>query len=227
MTQDTPQKRTLSNRFVARVMPHRYLAAQLRRPSGLFGRVVLTRGLNDGNAGLIDATLDRLCLGREETFLDVGFGGGRALARAAEQTTGPLWGADFSPDMVREGHRSLAALVRAGRLNLITADVVQLPLRDGWVDALCTTNTIYFWADLPAALAELYRVLRPGGRVAFGYSGRAKMNEYDEITRHGFKTYEPADLEGPLSDAGFQTVTTRALSEGVTRGDFVTLAVRP
>jgi len=226
MSDARPQKRTLSNRLVAQVIPHRYLAAQLRRPSGLFGRVVLTRGLNDGNAKLIDATLHRLSLRRQDCFLDVGFGGGRALLRAAEQTSGPLWGVDFSPDMVREGNRRLAHLVQAGRLNLITADVVALPLRDGWVDAICTTNTLYFWPDLPAALAELHRVLRPGGRVALGYTGREKMNEYPEITRHGFTTFEPADLEGPLSDAGFESVTTQALSEGVTRGDYVTAAVR-
>jgi len=224
---DPTRKRTLSNRLTTRLMPHRYLAAQLRRPSGVVGRIVMTRGLNDGNAMLIDATLRSLGLGADDAFLEVGFGGGRALELAAMLTDGPLWGADFSPDMVREGQRRLAALTRSGRLNLITSDVGALPLRDGLVNAICTTNTIYFWPDLPGALSELRRVLRPGGRVAFGYTGRAKMQQFDEITRHGFKLFEPGDLEGPLALAGFTAVTTRALTEGVTEGDFVTRAVRP
>ena len=42
-----------------RIEPHRFLAAQLRQPSGRFGRWVMTRGLNDGNAELIAATLEQ------------------------------------------------------------------------------------------------------------------------------------------------------------------------
>ena len=73
------QKRTLSNLLVARLVPHEFLAKQLRRPSGRFGRYVMTRGLNDGNAQLIDATLDALAINAGESLLDVGFGGGYAL----------------------------------------------------------------------------------------------------------------------------------------------------
>ena len=71
MTDDP--KRTLSNRIAARAFPHRFLAAQLRRPTGRFGRWILTRALNDGNAELIAATL--------EALLAVGFGQRRKMIR--------------------------------------------------------------------------------------------------------------------------------------------------
>lgn len=224
---DGDRRRTLSNRIAARLVPHRFLAAQLRRPSGWFGRWVMTRGLNDGNAELIDATLDALAIGGDDVVLDVGFGGGRALRCAAERTRGALWGVDVAPDMVARGHRTLAALVGSGRLNLVTADVTRLPLRDGLVDAICTRNTIYFWEDLAAALGELARVLTPGGRVAFGYTGREKMLRFDEITRHGFRTFTPDELEPALREAGFVDVRSEALSGRVTEGDFVTRARAP
>jgi len=225
MTAD--RRRTLSNLLAARLIPHRFLAAQLRRPSGWFGRWVMTRGLDDGNAALIEATLDALALAPADRFLDVGFGGGAAIRRAAERTRAALYGVDVSPDMVSEGHRRLGALVRAGRLDLVTGDVTALPLRDGLVDAICTTNTIYFWDDLPAALSELSRVLAPGGRVAFGYTGRAKMERFGEITRHGFRTFTPAELEAALADAGFRDVRSTDLRGAVTEGDHVTVASRP
>jgi len=227
MADETEHKRTLSNLLAARLVPHRFLAAQLRQPSGRFGRWVMTRGLNDGNAELIGATLERLAPGGTERFLDVGFGGGLALRRAAQRTRGALWGIDFSPDMVAAGQRSLSDLVAAGRLNVITADVAALPLRDGSVDTVCTTNTIYFWPDLRGALSELRRVVASTGRLAVGYSGRAKMQRFNDITQHGFRMYEPEELELELQAAGWASIRTMPLSGKVTRGDYVTVAARP
>jgi arsenite methyltransferase len=217
-------QRSFSNLLAMRILPHRFLATQLRKPSGRFGRWVMTRALNDGNAEMIAATLEALTLRPNERFLDVGFGGGLAITRAATQTEGALWGVDFAPDMVSAGARTLAPLIAAGRLNLLRADVADLPLRDGIVDAICTTNTIYFWPDLAKALAELLRLLAPYGRLAIGYTGAEKMRRFEPITSHGFRTFEPAALESALKSAGFRRITTRALAGKVTKGDYVTVA---
>lgn len=219
------RERTLSNRIAKRVLPAAFLAKQLRRPSGPFGRWVMTRALNDGNAELIEATLRALALRPSERFLDVGFGGGRAIEQAAQQTSGALWGVDFSPDVVASGFRRMARLVGEGRLNLLHADVADLPLRDGCIEVVCTTNTIYFWPDLTAALRELRRVLSPGGRIAFGYTGREKMQRFDTITRHGFRMFMPDELEAALHEAGFRAARSEPLAGKVTVGDFVTTAV--
>src|SRR5262249_32127912 len=45
------------------------------------------------------------------------------------------------------------------------ADAVQLPYPDGSFDAAVSTQVFEYVADIPAALTELYRVMRPGGRV--------------------------------------------------------------
>lgn len=227
MNEPTEHKRTLSNMLASRLVPHRFLAAQLRKPSGRFGRWVMTRGLNDGNAELIGSTLEALALRGSDSFLDVGFGGGLSLWRAADLTQGALWGIDFSPDMVAAGHRSMGTLIARGRLNLLTADVAALPLRDGAIDAVCTTNTIYFWPDLHAALVELRRVVAPKGRIAFGYTGRAKMQRFNDITQHGFRMFEPAELESALTTAGWTDIRTLPLQGKVTRGDYVTVAAKP
>ncbi len=219
--------RALADLLASRLVPARFMASQLRRPSGPFGRWLLARGLNRGNAAQIEATLDALSLGANDALLDVGFGGGHALRVASTRTTGALYGADFSPDMVARAHRALGDLCAAGRLDLFAADVTRMPLRDALVDAIITTNTIYFWPDLPGALGELWRILAPQGRIAFGYSGRDKMASFSNITRHGFETFEPADLERPLANAGFERIETLALDGELTRGDYVTIARRP
>jgi len=226
MDNEMDSKRTLSNMLAAKLLPHRFVAEQLRKPSGRFGRFVMTRALNDGNAELIVSVLEALAPRDDERFLDLGFGGGLALRRAAQLTRGALWGVDFAPDMVAAGQRSLSKLIAEGRLNLITADVAALPLRDGVVDAVCSTNTIYFFPDLAAALVELRRVTAEGGRIALGYTGRAKMERFANITQHGFRRLEPAELEAALGDAGWLHVRTVPLHGKVTKGDYVTLAIR-
>ena len=52
----------LANLLTLPVTPHRFVAAQLRQPSGRFGRWVMTRVLNNRNAELITATVDALGL---------------------------------------------------------------------------------------------------------------------------------------------------------------------
>jgi ubiquinone/menaquinone biosynthesis C-methylase UbiE len=215
------------HRLAERFMPHRFLAAQLRRPSGRFGRWVMTRGLNRGNAELIHATLDALALQRSDSFMDIGFGGGLALELAAARSDSPLWGIDFSPDVVAAGARRLEALVLSGRLNLISADVADLPLRDAMLSAICTTNTIYFWPEPERALASLYRVLQPGGRLAIGYVGAAKMAEFSRLTRHGFTPYAQLQVEELMHACGFREIQSVALAGAATRGDFTTVGVVP
>ncbi|HKP58044.1 MAG TPA: methyltransferase domain-containing protein [Polyangiales bacterium] len=206
--------------------PHRFIAAQLRQPSGRFGRWVMTRVLNNRNAELITSTVDALQLRRDQSFLDLGFGGGLGLQLAAARTDAPLWGVDFSADVVLAGVDAFADVIAAGRLNLVRADVADLPLRDGLVEAIATVNTIYFWPDVLRGLSSLLRVLRPGGRIAIGYSGATKMRDFGKITQHGFRTYEPAEVEALLRDAGFTRVSTQTLSGKTSRGDYVSLGVR-
>ncbi|MET0388652.1 MAG: class I SAM-dependent methyltransferase, partial [Polyangiales bacterium] len=127
--------------------PQRFLAAQLARPTGRLGRWVITRALNRRNAAMINATLEALALEPNDAFLDVGFGGGRSIELAAEHTQGPLWGIDYSGDMVVFAAQKLAPLIQAGRLNLLCGDATTLPLTAAMVSKVCSTNTLYFWPN--------------------------------------------------------------------------------
>ena len=62
----------------------RFMARQLRKPSGLFGRFVLPRRLSRINVTLNEATLAALDLQPDDRVLEVGFGPGDLIARAVE-----------------------------------------------------------------------------------------------------------------------------------------------
>jgi ubiquinone/menaquinone biosynthesis C-methylase UbiE len=207
----------------------RFLASQLRRPTGWFGRIVMSRALNYGNADLIGSTLDALHLQPQDDFLDVGFGGGAALIRAASVVTrGRLVGIDFSPDVVAQGKRRLASLMDTGRLDLMEADVSAIPLPDGNFTKIATTNTVYFWPEPQAAAAELWRLLAPGGALAVGFTGAEKMASYRTIatSEHGFRRWCPDEVSALLTAVGFCDVVSVSLTGKRTRGDFVVQARR-
>lgn len=205
-----------------------FIAAQLRQPEGVFGRFVMAGLLNRGNVELIDGTLEALRLRTEDNFLDVGFGGGRALALASGRVRrGKLYGVDFSADMVKRGTRKFRRLIEAQRLQLMEADVVDLPLPDQSIDKICTTNTICFWPDPARALVSLRRVMRPGAIVAIGFTGESKMRSFDRISRHGFTSYSARAVFELLDEAGFADVYVSPQQGRVSTGDYVARARRP
>ncbi|MFJ6748606.1 class I SAM-dependent methyltransferase [Streptomyces sp. NPDC091266] len=120
------------------------------------------------------AGVAELGLREGEKVLDAGCGTGRALPalRAAVGPGGTVLGADLTPEM-------LAAAVGAGRARqaaLLLADVTRLPLRDAALDAVFAAGLVSHLPDSAAGLAELARVVRPGGRLAlFHPIGRAAL----------------------------------------------------
>ena len=199
-----------------------FIGRQLGRPSGAFGRLVMTRLLNHGNRELIESTLDVLALQKDECYLDVGFGGGGSLIKAARLVgEGKLYGVDFSPDVVVTGQQRMRSLITAGRLDLITADVADLPLRDAIADKVSTINTIYFWPDPQAAMRSLYRVIVPGGTLAVAFTGDEKMSDYGKVTEKGFTYYNANRVSALMNEAGFVEVHSKTLSGRQTQGDFI------
>ena len=82
------------------------------------------------------------------------------LAVAAEREGGIVTGLDFSPRMLERARR------KSETVTWIEGDLLELPFEDGSFDAATVGFGVRNVADLEAGLAELQRVLRPGGRLA-------------------------------------------------------------
>ena len=82
------------------------------------------------------------------------------LAVAAEREGGIVTGLDFSPRMLERARR------KSETVTWIEGDLLALPFDEGSFDAATVGFGVRNVADLEAALAELHRVLRPGGRLA-------------------------------------------------------------
>jgi len=75
-------------------------------------------------------------------------------------------GVDLTEKMLRQGRRRVVAAGKGQRIGLVTGRAEQLPFPDGHFDALTFTYLLRYVQDPQATLAELARVLRPGGTMA-------------------------------------------------------------
>ena len=149
------------------------------------------------------------------TAAEIGFGGGAGLALLLDQVgpTGVVHGVEISQTMLAQARHRFKEQLEDKSLHLHEATMQRLPLPDASVDAVVSTNTIYFVDDLIASMAELARVLRPGGRLALGVGDPAAMAKMP-FTKHGFTLRPISDVIESLRLAGFAAIEDRRVGDG-------------
>jgi ubiquinone/menaquinone biosynthesis C-methylase UbiE len=158
--------------------------------------------------------------------LDVGVGPGESSLAPAASGRRPV-GLDLSMAVLR---RAAERARLAGRpLPLVRADAVRLPVRDGVLDGATGHSVLYLVDDPAATVAELWRVVRPGGRVAFLEPSAARP-PLREAWRHGprfaasmalwgtmsglHRRFSTSELSSLLGGAGFAEVEVVPALEG-------------
>lgn len=184
----------------------RFMAAQLRKPNGWFGSVVMSRMLNRVNRKIIATTLDLLEVQPGNAVLEIGFGGGIALKLLLRQSRDTrVTGIDLSTDMVALAQRKFRRDIQSGRVSVQRGDITQLPFPDVSFDRVFTINTAYFWPEPARGAAELCRVLKPGGRAAISIRSKDRMGK-SAITQYNFRLYSAEDVVDLMRAAGFRDI---------------------
>lgn len=141
----------------------RHLSRQARHPHGPVGQLLATIWLRE-TAAVNDIAVELLAPTAGERILELGFGPGRTLGRIAASRANVI-GVETSPAMLRAATRRNREHITAGGMSLRHGDGVTLPLDTDSIDGAITVHTIYFWPQPARTLAELARVVRPGGRL--------------------------------------------------------------
>lgn len=164
------------------------LDGQHGHPTGIIGRMLGEQMVRQ-HMPETSWTISLLNLKPEDHVLELGFGAGKAIELVAAQVSnGHVCGIDLSQEMVRSASRRNAQAIEAGRVTLLQGDILSLPFTDNQFDKVFSIQTLYFWSDLPRTLAEIFRVLKPGGvlvvTLSTGTTGTTDASEASGLERY-------------------------------------------
>lgn len=169
---------------------------------------------------------------RMEKFADIGGGYGR-LASEYLKRARKVYIFDYSKSELKQ-----AKEIYGDKIETKAGDIYKLPFKDNELDGLMMVRVTHHLKYLDKAIAELYRVLKPGGvavievankrtlpKIARYVTGRSKVNPFDrkvanykEISKDGFYNYHPKYVEEIFDKVGFKQEKVLSVSNFRSRG---------
>lgn len=180
------------------------LTAQGVEPTGRLGRLVarvmplLFHRMYRTLARLLD-------LRAGDEVLDIGCGSGVFLSRYASGAA-RIAGLDHSGVQIQLARRRLRQRIAAGTAEIVQGDSAALPWENDRFTAV-TSNCLGCFSEPARSLTEMYRVLRPGGRVGLGVDFYPDGQEALKAERRwGLPTWDGNALTVLMSEAGFSRI---------------------
>jgi arsenite methyltransferase len=159
-------------------------------------------------------------LRRGETVLDLGSGGGIDVILSAKRVgpTGVVYGLDMTDEMLALARKN-AADAGVRNVHFLKGVIEQIPLPSGSVDVVISNCVINLSVDKAAVLAEIGRVLKPGGRI--GISDVVAEDELSSQQRAERGSYvgciagalSRREYEAGLAAAGFERISVEFTHE--------------
>jgi SAM-dependent methyltransferase len=178
------------------------------RPQGILGRwggIIMARM----NADCGTWVTDLLEIRPNDRVLEVGFGPGVVVQRLAELAgEGHVAGIDPSREMVKQARARNAITLQSSRVDLRHGSVESLPFDDNRFDKALAINSMQVWPDVMVGLREVRRVMKPGGRIALGftpYSGQSNKGLAEALTAASFRDAHVVEE----ADKGFCALATK------------------
>lgn len=153
-----------------------------------------------------------------ENFVDIAGGYGRLADEYLSRTkSATLF--DYSQTELDDAKKKYGK-----KLNTVQGDIYKLPFKDGEFSSLMMVRATHHFKDIDKVIAELYRVLKPGGiavievankrtlpRIARYLTGRTKISPFDmkvanltDVAKSGFYNYHPKYIENMFKKQGFE-----------------------
>jgi ubiquinone/menaquinone biosynthesis C-methylase UbiE len=153
---------------------------------GRLGGIVMAR-MNQKCAAWV---IDLLGIQPNDSVLEVGFGPGVGIELLARLVSGGyVAGIDPSEEMIEQAKARNVKAIESGRVDLRYGSAESLPFEGNTFTKALAINSMQVWPDAVAGLREMQRVMKPGGRIALGftpYSGQSKNGLPEMLTAAGF-----------------------------------------
>ncbi len=198
----------------------RFVASQLRKPSGLLAKRI-GKEMNLSNEAVYALTLSTIQPSDGDSILEIGFGNGKFFPDLIPKANDlNVYGLDISPKMVEEARSRNPETVASGQLDLYLGSSDKMAFWDATFDHIFCINVVYFWDSPDDHLSEIHRVLKPGGRFYMGIKSKANFSKM-RFTKHRFTLYGEKDLVDVLERNRFRIADIVAEKSTDVRGDAI------
>ena len=190
---------------------NRYIAKQFSRPNGFGGKIV-SAVMNRQNRPMYEETERLLSLSASDHVLDIGCGNGYVLNMLALRYLCVFTGIDISESAVTTAARRNHKFLKDGIMYLSCQNAETMSFANASFDKAYTINTVYFWNSLESVMAEIHRVMKPGGLFVNTIYSNETLDRFSH-TQFGYKQFTAEQIKNASEYAGF-TVTTTPIIRG-------------
>ncbi len=185
---------------------------QLRTEFNEWARAGKGESMERGHRPVGEQAIERMRVPPDARVLDVGCGSGwasRLLAGFAIR--GRVTGIDISDEMIRIARESSGSFPN---VNFEIASAERLPFSDNEFTHVFSMESLYYYRDIPRALAEIHRVLKPGGvfvAVVDLYWENEATHQWIDTLNVPVELLGVGDYRGLFIDAGFENIRDERL----------------
>ena len=193
-------------------MKYHKLVENAEKPDGFWGKLMI-RSMNKGHSELTDWALCHVNIKSGDYVLDVGCGGGKTVGKLSDMVgNGKVYGIDYSDLCIKKAEKLNHKNVLCGKVKLQKATVSALPFDSEKFDLVTAVETYYFWPDKLNDLREIWRVLKPGGRIMLVFEMLKDKNDPEKWSkveeRLNIEAVSREDIDAMLERAGFLSIRT-------------------
>ena len=180
-----------------------FFSEQARKPSGPFGRWVMSRIFDYGNVAINDFMKELLSLNENDHVLEIGFGTGKLIFEMANRMDkGLIEGIDLSDTMAAIAEKKNKKYIAEGKVIIRQGDFEETTYNDNNFDKICSANTVYFWPHPDNCIKNILRILKPGGKLILAFEDIEQL-ESRPLSTNVFRFYQPDEIITLLSRNGF------------------------
>jgi ubiquinone/menaquinone biosynthesis C-methylase UbiE len=186
-----------------------YLTSQqYKDASNLQARIYIHEHFGTGSQDWFHWILDRLQVPANARVLELGTGSATFWQRN-EARIPAGWQVTLSD--LSEGMLNEARQATQNRFDYRQLDAQQIPFDDATFDGVMANHMLYHVPDIPKALAEVRRVLKPGGRFYAATNGELHMKELEDLAETLVHRYLPGQPFERMKSLSFRLETGEAL----------------
>lgn len=180
-----------------------FFSNQSKKPTGLFGRFIMSTIFELGNRDLNSFLYELLSVQSDDQILEIGFGTGKLINRMVQEINGGcIVGVDFSDTMVSIAKKKNRKYVEKGKAKLLGGNFDEMTFGNEQFTKVCSVNTLYFWPNPDHTVRKIIKILKPKGKLVLAFEDIEQLQQRN-LSSDVFHLYSKDAVYDLLKSAGF------------------------